>query len=105
MIDNAFVKILKNQKRPAETNWQNNPVSKKDIQSWTKKGGNRGLLYSELTGLCCIDIDEPFKFPLKSLIESPDTTTVKTSRGYHLIYKRPEGLQNEIGRASCRERV
>jgi len=89
-----YVKVLKNKKVPFEKDWQNNPVSKTDIQSWIKSGGNRGILYSKITGLCCIDIDNPDKFPLPSLIQNPDTTAVKTRKGFHLIYQRPDGLQN-----------
>jgi len=66
-----YVKVLKNKKVPFEKDWQNNPVSKTDIQSWIKSGGNRGILYSKITGLCCIDIDNPDKFPLPSLIQNP----------------------------------
>ena len=81
VTDKIYVKVLKDKKIPVEKEWQTNPRTKKELQLWVSNGGNRGILYSKPTGLCCIDIDNPDKFPLSSLIQNPDTTTVKTSRG------------------------
>ena len=92
-----YVKVKANSKQPVEKDWEHKPYTKEEIDQWVALGNNRGLLYSKATKLCCIDIDYLDKFPFKHLIDNPDTLAVKTKKGVHLIYVRPEGLANKNG--------
>lgn len=62
-----------------------------ELQAWDKTLHNIGVACGKLSGIVVIDLDSEDI----SLDSFPKTWTVKTSKGYHLYYRYPEGL--EIG--------
>ena len=97
MKDKIFVKVRRGQKKPFEPEWQKHPYSYSELQHWISIGNNVSMLYSDITGLCCFDFDHLDKIPEGISIDdlSRNTLSVKTKRGIHLIYNRPEGYANK----------
>jgi hypothetical protein len=81
----GFVKLKPKSKIPFEKDWQNNPYSYNEIQSWIAQGGNYGV-QGGYGDLIIIDADTEL---LRQLVRErlPETFTVKTPRqGYHFYY-------------------
>ena len=80
----GFVKLRGRTKNPFEKEWQNNPYSFQQIQSWFDDGNNYGV-QGGWGGLIIIDADIP---EIAQLVEAhlPVTFTVKSRRGFHYYY-------------------
>lgn len=80
----GFVKLRGRTKNPFEKEWQNNPYSFQQIQSWFNDGNNYGV-QGGWGGLIIIDDDIREIFDLVQMY-LPPTFTVESNRGHHSYY-------------------
>lgn len=80
----GFVKLRGRTKNPFEKEWQNNPYSFQQIQSWFDDGNNYGV-QGGWGGLIIIDDDIREIFDLVQMY-LPPTFTVESNRGHHSYY-------------------
>jgi hypothetical protein len=89
------IEIKAGDKNSFKFNWQTKGKPYSDFPD--SYNGNIGLLHGEASNTCCVDIDYPEKFEKmfgKISYYAYNTPTIKTSRGYHLIYKWQPELKN-----------
>jgi len=93
-IEFGFVKLRKKTKKPFEPDWQNDPYTFKEIQTWIDEGNNYGVIggYGDL-----IVIDADTKELDKTVNDKlPDTFTVKTPLNGHHYYYKCKDIKNKI---------
>lgn len=82
-----LVPIIKDGKRPIETNWTNKThKDKSEWKQWIVNGLNIGAKCGECSNLLIIDIDQkPIPKEIKKLMGT--TLIQESTKGFHLIYK------------------
>ncbi|MBT6226442.1 MAG: hypothetical protein HOI47_07280 [Candidatus Scalindua sp.] len=90
----GFVKLRAKTKKPFEDEWQKNPYTYEQIQSWIDEGGNYGV-QGGYGDLIIIDADTP---EIDEIVTKyfPKTFTVKTPVNGHHYYFFCEGIDKKI---------
>lgn len=96
VIPIRFEGTVEDKKKPLLLSWesyQKKAASVEQVERWWQQWpkANVGLVMGAASGLVAIDLDGPHAMDLlrQAHITLPDTASVQTSRGYHLVYKHP----------------
>lgn len=102
---------IKRGKAPTQFGWQKKEQSWEELRSemervWAREGGcNIGLVTGKVSGLVCVDIDEPGWYDEHEMHLGNPIVERSPTGGMHLYYKYPQGLSGDIRSRSSAARV
>lgn len=102
---------IKRGKAPTHFGWQKKSLSweelKKEIDRvWSREGGcNIGLVTGKVSGLVCVDIDEPGWYEEHEMHLGNPIIERSASGGMHLYYKYPKGFDGCLRSRSSAARI
>ena len=96
VIPIRFEGTVEDRKKPLLLSWeiyQKKAASEAQVEKWFQQWpkANVGLVMGSVSGLVALDLDGPHAMDLlrHAKIDLPDTASVQTSRGYHLVFAHP----------------
>lgn len=90
------VLLGKNSKKPCTDTWTLSQDSK-EVDQWLSRGHNIGIATGYQVVVVDIDGDQGLRSLKRLDLKLPKIPLVKTPNGYHLYFKRKQGVTNRVG--------